>query len=333
MSSYGRSKKAATKKRKRLSQKSKSVEAKKPRTRPKIAAKARPKAQKRPVGTKRTSKKASPAKRPKVKAKASAKAKAKPKTKPKKLTAAQKRGHALRSRRAKELRAMEARLKRLEAERQKLRRMLGKKPTRKKVAAKKRQAERIRKRVAPKVAPPARPSTPGKGTSAHQRVRDISTFQRLKGRFNELLELAKKKRQTPQVNKRVRTIDSERSTGKQRVVTIDELVEPGTVEDIMYRIRKEAGKMSGKFPYWMIVMAFSAMGERLVGYDNRVLKASDPDAMHFQTNGIDSTGLFHSRNGALDAAETILEDLADEKNTMVWLHHARIMNFSRRNEP
>ncbi len=156
-------------------------------------------------------------------------------------------------------------------------------------------------------------------------------FDHLRSRFDELREIARKRGQLPDVDYRERHIDSEKNTGEIRIIRIEQELTPETVEPIMYKVRKAASKLPGIHPIWMGITVFTGMGERLIGYGNRVLDANDRDAAQFQTQGIESTGVRSTPTGMLMAIEDILEDYASEAFTVVFCEHIKVMNFSRFN--
>ena len=154
-------------------------------------------------------------------------------------------------------------------------------------------------------------------------------FEHFRARFHELHEIARKKRQLPVVDYRERHIESEKNTGEIRIIRIEREVTEGSVEQIMYKVRKAAQGMSGFYPIWLGVLVFTGMGERLIGYGNRVLDAQDPDAAQFQTQGIESTGILPTVEGMLMGIEDLLTEYADEEYTVVFCEHIKVMNFSR----
>jgi len=354
-SSYGRGKTRATKKRKRVAK----AEPKKRKKPKKAAAKAltRKHASKR-RSTKTTERKRG-AKRPKVGQKAvkarsvgksgksssvkkrvkpKARAKAKPKKvaspkrraatpkRPKPLTPAQK-GARTKARRKAEREAIAKRLAKLEKDRQKLRNksQTGKRPLRQKLNARLKEiAKRSidRKLVTEKL--------PTKTRTQKKRSRE-ELFEHFRSRFYELHEIAKRKGQLPEVDYRERKIRSDKNDGEVRIIRIENEVTESTVEQIMYEVKMALAKMSGSYPIWMGVVVFTGMGERLIGYGNRVLDASDPDAAQFQTQGIESTGILPHPKAMLLSIEEILNDYASEEYTVVYCEHIKLLNFKRIN--
>lgn len=154
-------------------------------------------------------------------------------------------------------------------------------------------------------------------------------FEHFRARFHELHEIARKKRQLPEVDYRERHIDSEKNTGEIRIIRIEQEVNEGSIESIMYKVRKAASRMSDFYPIWMGVLVFTGMGERLIGYGNRVLDAQDPDAAQFQTQGIESTGVRPTVDGMLISIEDLLTEYADEEYTVVFCEHIKVMNYAR----
>lgn len=362
-SSYGRSKARATKKRKRVPK----AEAKKPKKGVKRSTVVVTTSRKKPVkkaltrkrATKRrstrTTERKSGAKRLKVGKKAvntrsrakspkkvgkggtsSSVRKPKPKTRakkavarpkrPKPLTPAQK-GARTKARRKAEREAVARQLAKLNRDRAKLRNkgQKGKRSLRQKLNARlkgiaKRQTER--KLVTEKL--------PRKTPREKKKSRE-ELFEHFRNRFYELHDIAEKKRQLPDVDYRERRIRSDKNNGDIRILRIESEVTEGTIESIMYQVKNAAAKMSGRYPIWMGVLVFTGMGERLIGYGNRVLDAADPDAAQFQTQGIESTGILPTAKGMLLSIEETLNDYAAEEYTVVYCEHIKLMNFARIN--
>ena len=274
---------------------------KEPRTR-KPAKKVPAKRPAKKVAAKRPAKKV-PAKRPAKKVAAKRPAKKVPAKRPAKKVPAKRPAKKVVKRTSKQVKKTSKRLQKLERERQIARR---------KKTPQKRKKER----------------------TLNQTRREF--FERLKKRpppekerFETLLDLARKRGETPPVDKRKRRIRSKENTGDQRVVTVEDYVTGFTLEDILYKVRRVLKKMSGRYTIWIAALAFSAMGERLVGYGNRVLQSTHADAHEFQTQGIESTGVFLSQQGMMEALEGVLLDLSDEDKTIVYLHWVKIMNYDR----
>ncbi len=358
-SSYGRGKTRATKKRKRVvkaepkkrkkpkkaaekaltrkhagkRRSTKTTERKAGAKRPKVGQKA---VKARSVG--KSGKSSSVKKRTKPKARAKARSKAKPKKvarpkrraatpkRPKPLTPAQK-GARTKARRKAEREAIAKQLAKLEKDRSKLRNkgQKAKRPLRQKLNARlKAIAKRSidRKLVTEKL--------PTKTRTQKKRSRE-ELFEHFRGRFYELHEIAKQKGQLPKVDYRERKIRSDKNDGEVRIIRIENEVTESTVEQIMYEVKMALAKMSGSYPIWMGVVVFTGMGERLIGYGNRVLDASDPDAAQFQTQGIESTGILPHPKAMLLSIEEILNDYASEEYTVVYCEHIKLLNFKRIN--
>jgi hypothetical protein len=156
-------------------------------------------------------------------------------------------------------------------------------------------------------------------------------YEHFRARFHELRDIAARKRQLPEVDYRERHIDSDKNTGEIRILRIEQEVTESSVESIMYRVRRAAATLPGNLPIWMGVCVFTGMGERLIGYGNRVLNAADPDAAQFQTQGIESTGVLSSVEGMLIGIEDLLTEYAAEEFTVVFCEHIKLMNFARYN--
>jgi hypothetical protein len=71
------------------------------------------------------------------------------------------------------------------------------------------------------------------------------------------------------------------------------------------------------------------MGERLIGYGNRILQANHPDAHNFQI-AIESSGVSSSKNRMLALSREALEQYADEVHTLVRVLSLRVVNFGFR---
>lgn len=269
---------------------------------------------KRPVAKRPTGRKRPVAKRPAVKRPATQKrTPLARKPTPKKRSAAQytkgQKARAAAERKNQKLAA-------LERERQKNKRKRGAKgrPTKAEVAKKRRELEK-------------------KSAAEYQRKVE-EKLEDVFEQFEELLGIAKQKKQIPTIPGNQRTVsryESDKSQGQRVTVVVNEFVTFQNVEDILYNIeQKGLRKMrEGLWPIWMAVFEFSFMGERLVGYGMRVLDDKHPLASQFFTRGIVNTGVFLSKDGLVNAMRSELEDLSSEMNTVVHLNHVTITNFRR----
>lgn len=173
------------------------------------------------------------------------------------------------------------------------------------------------------------------GTGPEKRESLQENWLRLRKRWPELFKYAIRTDQTPRVRRLARTIDSEDNYGEQRMVRINRILTPGVIEQIMYKIEQTAAKFNGVYDIWYANMDFSGLGEKLFGSGNVVLKmrpedGDDPDALFFQAQGHDNTGVRRSREAMLLQLESMLDDYATTPRTLVYLHHVKIMNFNRK---
>ena len=145
------------------------------------------------------------------------------------------------------------------------------------------------------------------------------------------MEIARKRNQLPKLppqDKRHHKYRTEATEGQKLGLVIDDYVNEETVEDILYKVEQQAKRMpEGVWPMWMARFDFTFMGERLIGYGMRVLVDPDPMASAFYTMGVDSTGVWNSKQGMLLRLRSELEELASEQNTVVYLNHVVLQNF------
>lgn len=244
------------------------------------------------------------------------------KTKP--LTPAQK-GALTRARRKAEREAIERQLAKLNADRAKLRNKgtKAKRTLRQKLNA--RLKEISKRRIQRKLVDEKLPrKTPREKKKSREEL-----FEHFRARFYELHDIAERKNQLPDVDYRERRIHSEKNTGDIRIIRIEMEVTERSVETIMYKVNQTAARMPGNLPIWLGVLVFTGMGERLIGYGNRVLDAADPDASQFQTQGIESTGIRPTARGMVMGIENLLNEYAAEEYTVVYCEHIKLMNFAR----
>lgn len=217
------------------------------------------------------------------------------------------------------------RLARLEKDRQRLRRK--KKPRGKKTPAelRKRKREIEKRRLERKLVIEKLPQK----TPTEKRKSREELYARLRKRFKELLEIAERTGQTPPVDYRKRKIRTSKNLGEIRVVRVEEQLTPGNVEEIMYKVEQAAKSIASVLPNWIAVLVFAGLGERLIGYGSEILKANDPDAASFQTQGIETTGVLTSRESMIRSVRETLEDLSMEGKTVVYLYHVKVMTYER----
>lgn len=244
-------------------------------------------------------------------------------TKAKRLTKAQLREQLARAQAERE--RVERRLAKLEADRQRQRRKRPPKGKQKPKGLRRRKRQIEKERTERKLATEKLPRKTRRQKEKSRRI----MFERIRGRFAELLEEARRLKQTPKVDYRRRKMDSRTNKGEQRIIKIEDQLREDNVEEILWQVEQAARSIASHLPNWLGVLAFAGMGERLIGYGNRVLSSKDPDAGSFQTQGIESTGIQRTREGMLRALRDILEEYAGEQRTVVHLYYVKIQTFAR----
>lgn len=159
--------------------------------------------------------------------------------------------------------------------------------------------------------------------------KEPSVVETMQAKFDKLLEEAKKKKELPKVDYRKRTIDSDRRRGRKQSLRIEMLVDEGSIEEILYRVKQAIQKLA-KYNYklWMITTIMSSFGSGLVGSGGRVMRSDDPLAFKFQTETYDSTGMFSRAFGAVERLEGMLEQWASDGHPLVYLHALTIHHFT-----
>lgn len=156
-------------------------------------------------------------------------------------------------------------------------------------------------------------------------------WERMENRFDELMKVAAKTKQIPKSGRARKKINTKFNIGEEVISKIKMIVNPGTIEEIMYKVIQSTKKLSGQFPIWWANMVFSALGERLIGSKPRILELpGDPDARFFQTEGYDNTGIWNTLDGMLIRLEQLLDEYGSSARTIVYLHFVRVMNFDRK---
>ncbi len=105
-------------------------------------------------------------------------------------------------------------------------------------------------------------------------------------------------------------------------------VSESSIEDIVYRIDRASLRLSGKLPIWLCTMFFTAMGDEIVG-SPKLPEKQQVTEQNFQTLGVDSTGVWRTREGMMTEARGILEDLTAPRyrNTIIYAHYATVRNY------
>lgn len=156
-------------------------------------------------------------------------------------------------------------------------------------------------------------------------------WARMRKRFWALLNAAKKSGQLPKAGRARVEVNTRLNIGEEIIVRINRLVNPSTIEQILYEVRNKIKKLSGDYSIWWSSLAFTGFGERLIGSKPRILDIpNDPDARFFQTEGWDNTGVWNSEQGMVSKLEDILNDYASSARTIIYLNFVRVMNFDRK---
>jgi hypothetical protein len=164
-----------------------------------------------------------------------------------------------------------------------------------------------------------------------ERKKSAETYwDRVSRKFRPLLREAQRTGQTPSSKRQPRRVDSRQRIGEQRMVRINRVLTSASVEDILYRVDRVGRTMSGLYSVWWADVGFSGLGERLFGSGNVILKSNDPDARAFQAQGYDSSGVWNTYQGMLQALERVLEDYATTPRSVVYVHYVRVQNFDWR---
>lgn len=212
--------------------------------------------------------------------------------------------------------------KQLEKERQKLRR---KKATKKQKAVQKKKVKNISARLEKA----ARPEP--KGTPKEKRETKEDNLVVYREAIKGLIRIAHKKKQILK-GQDLRGRSTRSYLGEKRTVRCSILIDAQGVEEILYRIGQTAKKLSGIYPIWQTSFVLAGMGDRLLGYGNRVLKDEHPLAREFQI-AYESSGVQKSLVAMLEACRDVLEDLAGEQYTLVYLEQYRVLNYDPTRKP
>jgi hypothetical protein len=163
-------------------------------------------------------------------------------------------------------------------------------------------------------------------------------FERLKARFYELLEQARRHGQirSPRDGFRFRKIDSPKTKGYMLSVSIGLELSESNLEEILYRVsqaaRVIAGRSRHRYANWMTSFYISSLAPDIKGYGFEKLATPDPDAWRFQTQGILPTGLWSSRVSMHEKARAILETEMSAEHTIIYVHYATVSYHDRKTE-
>jgi hypothetical protein len=152
--------------------------------------------------------------------------------------------------------------------------------------------------------------------------------ERLGERFDELLEIAERTGQTPPLPEG--PINSEANFGERVTVMLKEYLTEETFEEMVYQIEQAAKTLKTEFPIWICNFMYSAAGKELFGYGARTLLSDDSDALKFQAQGFESTGIFPTRARMISAIRSELEALLDKNGATFFIHFAEIKNYERK---
>ena len=155
-------------------------------------------------------------------------------------------------------------------------------------------------------------------------------WERLRRRFPQLLNHAERTDQLSRTGGLPRRMDSDTTVGERRIVVFNRILNPESVETIIYRVERAARGLPGAYRLWLAGFDFAALSEQIEGSDPALLVMNDPDAQFFQTRGRDSTGITSSREGMLERIRSWLEEKAYQPRSVIYLQQVKIMNYDRR---
>lgn len=151
-------------------------------------------------------------------------------------------------------------------------------------------------------------------------------------RFNTILEQARRLGQIPDPFEGYgrSTVSTPSRQGETMAIQIDRKLKPETLSQILETIVSATKWMENLvFPVWLGEISLVGLGEKLVGYKATTLQVDDPIAKWFQVLGIESTGVQDSYKETIDSLSSILERLANDDSTIVYVTHVIVTGFLR----
>lgn len=151
-------------------------------------------------------------------------------------------------------------------------------------------------------------------------------------KFRKFLGIATATKQMP-ARERLRVAFNFRMTfGHQRRVMVRRVLTPSNVEQILYKVDQKLQRFAGRFPLWSAYLTASAYGEKLFGSGAKTLELSpdnepDEDAIFFQAQGFESTGVWRTLEGMRGKLRSLLEEFAEAERTIVYVWWIIIRNF------
>lgn len=147
----------------------------------------------------------------------------------------------------------------------------------------------------------------------------------------KIIELAKRTNQLRSGTQGRSTIDTGERSGERMTIQVEEMLRPETLTRIMANIRASTRWMENiVLPLWLGEITLAGLGEKLVGYGATTLRTSDPVAQWFQTEGVESTGLQSNYEDTLARLHEILERLANDESTLVYINYVSVSTFLHR---
>lgn len=187
----------------------------------------------------------------------------------------------------------------------------------------------------PKVPPKKRRPVVRKPPKVPPRKPPVDRIRRERKRIKDLVEKARKRKQIRRRKRLPKRIPQSKriDDGEQRLISVERVVTPENVFDIMHRIEGVVFGMSHAFQIWYASLELSTLGQKLIGYGQHVLNSDeldeDEEGNIFMPVAFDSTGVWTTEKGMMQALEDKLEDYASERTTVVLLHYVKVMNFDR----
>ncbi len=150
----------------------------------------------------------------------------------------------------------------------------------------------------------------------------LAEFRRLLAHARATKQLAPPERSGP--------YQSHENVGDRRYLRIAKVLDVTVIEEIMYRAKKAAFALPGRYKRWWARLDLAGMGDHLFGSGQRMLEIDDPGTWGdaFQVSTFDSTGIWNTRESMLVKLEQMLEHYAATPSTIVFLQGLSIRNYS-----
>ena len=146
----------------------------------------------------------------------------------------------------------------------------------------------------------------------------------------KLYEEAKRTGQLPKADGRRTRVNSRRYYGEKRIVQVGEFLDDATIEEIMYKVDQAYKKMSGTYALWLGLIDFSALGDDILGYRNRLLVSLQPFASSFTVENVETTGLFFDFMTVRQKIRSFLEDALSYTHSLIFINYIELWNASRK---